>query len=151
MTLKKSTIIAFLLLLPVASWCRIDSEEIKEMDQSVEVPRIGNDDIRIEMPHYALKNSYIEIHVKFVSPTHPKLVLNNNKLEFIINGKNESLTFDEKGEAVVPVKFDKENEVRIFIEDFGYGAKVTVISLWLLVLPVVLIFFWVLKRAFFRK
>lgn len=132
-----------------SSFARVEYDEIENLDQSVQVERITNSDIEVQMPGFVLKGNYAEVKLKFVSPTNPKLVLNNSILSFIINGADIPVAFTN-GEAIVPVKFDRINSVSIYAEDFSFEKKVTVVSLWVIVLPAILILA-LLMRVFLKR
>ena len=106
-------------ILTLTLFARVEYDQIEDIDQSVQVDRISNSDIEVEMGSYVLKGNYAEVKMKFVSSTHPKLILNHGIITFIINGADIPIAFTN-GEAVVPIKFTDIHSLSIFAEDFAF-------------------------------
>lgn len=122
-----------------------------EVDNSIVIDRICNEDIlvTISSPIFSFKEA--EITLKFVNPQHTKLLLNKNRVEFIINGETRILDFTE-GVATFKHKFDSNSKtITIYTEDFSFTKTVTVYPLWAILLPLVLIVLYLLKRLLFKK
>lgn len=150
--MKKILFTFYCLLLTISfSFAHVENDDIKKLDQSIEIPRISNGDLLISAPSWAIQGTYGEIKIKFVSATHPKLVLNNNILEFIINGAERKITFDEKGEAVAPIKFSDESSINILAEDFFFKKDVTIISVRLLIIVAVIVTLFIARKILKRK
>ena len=142
----------FLFLLVVASFgslsvsAKTDNEEpLEEVDGSIVIDRISNDDIQVILPSMIFSFSDVDVKLKFKNPGHTKLLLNKNKIEFLINGEITVLEF-VNGEASFKHKFDKSKSLSILVEDFSYDQKVTVYPLWAILIPVILIVLFILKR-----
>lgn len=121
-----------------------------EVDNSIVIDRIANEDILVSIssPIFSFKEA--DITLKFVNPQHTKLLLNKNRIEFIINGETRILDFTD-GIASFKHKFDNSKNITIYTEDFSYTKTVTVYPLWAILLPVVLIVLYILKRLLFKK
>lgn len=125
---------------------KIDSDnEPQEIDNSIVIDRITNNDIQVIIPSLLFTFSEAEITIKFVNPDHTKLLLNKNKIEFIINGENKILNFNN-GEASFKHSFKGSKNLSIYVEDFSYNKQLTVYPLWAIIIPIVLIILFLLKR-----
>lgn len=143
-------IVSICVCLSITSFARVEYDELENIDQSVQVDRITNSDIEVQMPNYVLKGNYAEVKLKFVSATHPKLVLNYGIINFIINGADIPVAFTN-GEAVIPIKFSDSNSLSIYIDDFSFERNITIISLWMIVIPSLLMLAVILWAYFRRK
>lgn len=114
------------------------SEDNGSVDNSVIIARINNDDIEVSIPFLIFSFRDAEIKLKFKNPEHTRLLFNKNKIDFIINGEEKELNFIN-GEASFLKKFDSENALTIYAEGFGYNHSITALSLWVILLPIVLI------------
>ena len=139
-------------LLSFTSFARIENDGIENngnIDNSVIIARINNDDIEVSIPRLIFSFTEAEIKLKFINPEHTRLLFNKNKINFIINGEERQLTF-VNGEASFKKKFDEDNVLTIFTEGFSYNHPVTVFSLWAVLLPIILIIglvlFWLMRR-----
>ncbi len=138
--------------LSFCSFARIDdsgSENNTNVDNSLIIARINNDDIEVSIPLLIFSFTETEIKVKFKNTEHTRLLFNKNKINFIINGEEKQLTFIH-GEASFKKKFNEDNVLTIFTEEFSYNHPVIVFSFWAVLLPIVLIIglilFWMMKR-----
>lgn len=122
-----------------------DDEPIQEVDNSIVIDRISNSDIEITLPSIILTFKEVDIKLNFINPNHTKLLVNNNKLDLIINGEDRQLEF-VNGEASFKHKFDKSKTLSIFIEDFSYTNTVTAYPLWAFLVPIGFIVLWIIKR-----
>src|SRR4051812_5959494 len=85
---------------------KTDQEQYRdEVDNSLVIDRISNEDIQIILPSVIFSFSDVDVKIKFNNPEHTKLLLNKNKVEFIINGEPTMLEF-VNGEASFKHKFD---------------------------------------------
>jgi len=132
-------------------FARIEDGDIEKLDQSIQIPRISDGDIAVEIPSWVIDGMYGEIKIRFISPTHPKLVLNNNLISLLINSEAHDITFNEKGEAIIPFKFSGVSSVKILTEDFSFTGGVSVISKNILIAVSALILFLVLRKFIRRK
>ena len=150
--LRFAILFFFYSLLSFTSFARIENDGIENngnIDNSVIIARINNDDIEISVPSLIFSFTEAEIKLKFKNPEHTRLLFNKNRINFIINGEERQLTFIH-GEASFKKKFDEDNVLTIFTEGFSYNHPVTVFSLWAVLLPIVLIIglilFWLMRR-----
>ena len=118
-------------------------------DNSVIIERIGNDDIEVSIPSLIFFFSDVDVKLKFKNPRHTRLLFNKNKIIFIINGEEKPLNFIN-GEVSFKKKFDKDNVLAIFTEGFSYNHEITVISLWTILTPIVLVLILIVF-LFWRK
>lgn len=133
-------------ILPVSS--KEDSsfeEEYEALDNSIILDRIGNSDIEVVIPSavFTFKPSIIKL--KFVNPEHNKLVVNKNKLKFIINGEEKELEF-VNGVAEFEVDFSKEERLSVYIEDYSFSQTVVAYPLWAFLVPIGLLIGWIVFR-----
>ena len=139
------------LLVPFASFAGVEPDNQEEaVDNSIIIDRITNGDIDVSMPSMIFKFQDVIVKLKFNNSNHTKLLLNKNKIDFIINGVNTVLTFVD-GEASFTHKFDTSNNLTIFTEDFSYNNSVTAYPMWAVLLPGVLIFLWMIMRIVRKK
>lgn len=124
--------------------------ETEAVDNSIIIDRIGNDDVQISIPFPLFSFSEAEIKVKFNNPSHTRLLLNKNKVEFIINGEPLILDF-VNGEASFKHSFRDSNTLKIFTEDLSFNKNVRVYPLWAIMIPAVLILLFILSRLFKKK
>jgi hypothetical protein len=122
-------------------------QPIESIDNSIIIDRINNDDISVSVPNFILAFKEAEIKLTFNNPEHIKLLLNNNKLKFIINGEEKELTF-ENGVATLSMSFAEHNNLSIYIEDFNFTKKVTAYPLWAFIVPIVLIIGLILLKIY---
>ncbi|MGZ4118670.1 MAG: hypothetical protein ACXVPY_14380 [Bacteroidia bacterium] len=109
------------------------------------IDRIGNDDIEVTLPSVIFTFSEADIKLKFKNPNHTKLLLNNGKIDFIINGEDRILTF-VNGEASFKHKFDTNKSLSIYTEDFSYNTTVTAYPMWVFFVPIGFIVLWLIRR-----
>lgn len=128
----------------------IPDEEIEVVDNSVVIDRVTNSDIEVTLPSLIFTFKEVEIKLRFVNPNHTKLLLNKGKISFIINGEDKELVFVD-GQASFIQKFDTNKTLSIFTEDFSYNTTVTAYPLWALLIPVIFIVLWILKRVLRKK
>ncbi|MCW3071996.1 MAG: hypothetical protein JWO44_1886 [Bacteroidetes bacterium] len=126
------------------------AEEIQEIDNSIIIARISNEDIQVSIPSPIFSFTDAEIKLKFINPEHTKLLLNKNKIEFIINGEPTILEF-VNGEAGFKHRFDTSKNLSIYAEDFSFSKNVTVYPLWAILIPVIVIVLYLLKRMLTKK
>ncbi|MGZ3943228.1 MAG: hypothetical protein ACXVOH_14810, partial [Bacteroidia bacterium] len=70
-------------------------------NDSKQISRVGNNDITFEFPQFIFTHTNTSFTVKFKDPDHPKLAMNNSRLHFIVNGNDQLVTFDKKGEGTL--------------------------------------------------
>jgi YbbR domain-containing protein len=125
-------------------------EQIKEIDNSIIIDRISNDDVDILIPNIIFSFSDADIKIRFHNPEHTKLLLNNNKVEFLVNGNPEVLNF-VNGEASFKHRFDGSNRISVYVEDLSFNRNVTVYPLWAFLVPLCVIVLYILKRLITKK
>jgi hypothetical protein len=108
--------------------------------------RIENNDLEVILPAVIFTFNETEIKLKFKNANHSKLALNQNKIDFIINGQDQILTF-VNGEASFKHRFDADKKLSIYTDNFGYTNSVTAYPLWLFFIPVGFMLGWfIVKR-----
>lgn len=125
-------------------------EPQQEVDNSIIIDRISNDDVQISISSPVFSFSDADVHIKFVNPEHTKLLLNKNKVEFIIDGEPKILEF-VNGEASFKHRFDKSNSISIYAEDLSYNKHVTVYPLWAILIPAIVILGYIVIRLLRKK
>lgn len=115
-----------------------EKEEYEQLDNSIIIDRLSNSDIEIEIPSLIFTFKETSIKIKFKNPEHNKLSLNGNQLNFIINGNDVLLKF-ENGEAKIQHKFESSETFSIYCEDFKFYKKITAYPLWVIITPLILI------------
>jgi archaellum component FlaG (FlaF/FlaG flagellin family) len=99
-----------------------------------------------------VSNTNTTITVKFKNPEHVKLASNNYRLHFIVNGNDQIVAFDKKGEGTVTCIFKNTNKLSVLFEDVSYQMQLPVISIWYMILPLGgLLLFLMYKIAFAKK
>lgn len=121
--------------------------EALEVDNSIVIDRIGNEDITVSIPSPIFSFSDAEITLKFANTNHTKLLLNKNRIEFIINGEPVILDFVD-GKASFKHNFGSSKTITIYTEEFSFNKTVTVYPLWAILIPLILIVLYILKRIF---
>lgn len=127
-----------------------DTEYEHDIDNSIIIDRVGNEDVEIIIPSPLFSFSEADIKIKFINPSHTRLLLNNNKVEFIINGEPTVLEF-VNGEASFKQSFKDSQTVSIYAEDFSFNKKVKVYPLWAIVIPVLLLLIFIVSRIIKKK
>jgi archaellum component FlaG (FlaF/FlaG flagellin family) len=120
--------------------------------QSNQIARVSNEDISFEFPQFIFSHTNTTITVKFKNPEHVKLASNNYRLHFIVNGNDQIVAFDKKGEGTVTCIFKNTNKLSVLFEDVSYQMQLPVISIWYMILPLGgLLLFLMYKIAFAKK
>src|SRR6476620_10940170 len=88
-------------------------ERLEEVDNSIIIDRISNDDVRISISSPVFSFRDAEVKIKFINPEHTKLLLNKNKVEFIVNGESIWLDF-VNCEASFRHRFDKSHTISTY-------------------------------------
>ncbi|HWY35074.1 MAG TPA: hypothetical protein VNX68_10535 [Nitrosopumilaceae archaeon] len=118
-------------------------EPITEPNESnltaVQLNRFANEDIEVKLPKYIFSHTNTKISFQFKNARHPKLLANNRVLSFIINGEDVPVNFDEKGLGSVNYSFSGDKGVSIYLEDFKYEASPSIIPIWYVIVPIILI------------
>jgi len=127
-----------------------EPSENQEIDNSIIIDRISNDDLDISISSPVFSFTDSKVKIKFHNPEHTKLLLNKNKIEFIVNGETKVLDF-VNGEAEFTHRFNDSKTLSVFVEDLSYTTNVTVYPLWAIIIPLVVIVLYLLKRAVFKK
>ncbi|MDF2438707.1 MAG: hypothetical protein K0Q95_3083 [Bacteroidota bacterium] len=123
--------------------------DYNEIDNSIIIDRISNDDVTVTIPSPVFSFREAEVKIKFHNPEHTKLLLNKNKVEFLVNGEPMLLDF-ANGEASFKHNFKNSNIISIYCEDLSYSNKVTVYPLWAILIPLAVILLYILKRLFLK-
>ncbi|MES2593505.1 MAG: hypothetical protein V4608_16600 [Bacteroidota bacterium] len=127
-------------------------ENNDNVDQtSIIIARINNEDIEVSIPTVIFTFADTDIKLKFKKPEHTRLLYNNNKISFIINGEEKQLNF-VNGEANFKKQFNFSDKVlTIFTEEFSYTHKITAFPIWAIIIPVLLVIglviFLMMKRS----
>ena len=120
---------------------------LPDVDNSIVIDRISNQDLIVSLPSPVFSFKDVDVKISFKNPNHTKLLLNKNRIEFIINGENKVLDF-VNGEASFKHRFDTSKTLSIYVEDFSYSKSVTVYPLWAIITPLVIIVLYILSRLF---
>lgn len=126
------------------------AEEPQEVDNSIIIDRISNDDVQISISSPVFSFTDAEVRIKFINPEHTKLLLNKNKVEFIIDGESKVLEF-VNGEASFKHRFDKSNNISIYAEDLSFNKNITVYPLWAILIPALAIILYIIIRIARKK
>ena len=113
------SIVLFCSFLANSTFAKNEEEPLEAIDNSIVIDRIGNNDIEVTLPSVIFAFSEVEIKLKFKNPNQTKLLLNNGKIDFIINGEDQIITF-VNGEGSFKHKFDTDKKISILTEDFSY-------------------------------
>lgn len=151
-TMKKYLFL-YTLLLSLFSFslnAKNDTEFEPEIDNSIIIDRIGNEDLEILIPSPLFSFSEADIKIKFLNPSHTRLLLNKNKVEFIINGTPQILEFRD-GVASFKQSFKESNIVSIYAEDFSFNKKVKVYPVWAIIIPALLFLVFIISRFIKKK
>ena len=119
-------------------------------DNSIVIDRIVNDDIEVTIPSVIFSFAEATIKLKFRNPEHTKLLLNNNRLNFIINGEDVELLF-KNGEANFYHKFADDSSLSIYVEEFSYSKEINALPLWVLLLPAGLLLIWGIRKSMNKR
>ena len=128
------------------------AENNDNTDNTVIIARIKKDDIAITIPSVIYTFLDTEIKLKFKNPEHTRLLYNNNKINFIVNGEDVLLAF-VNGECVIKKEISTSDKfIAIYTEEFGYKQSIMPIALWYVLVPVFLfvglfIFFLARKKV----
>lgn len=136
-------IISHFLFLPAFAGEQHEQEE--NLDNSVVVDRIGTEDLRVEIPSVIFTFKDAEIVIRFNNPNHTKLLASKGELPFIINGEEKILHF-ENGSAHFPVHFETDGKLSIYAEDFSFNTKVNAYPIWVILVPLMLLAFFIIRR-----
>jgi hypothetical protein len=143
--MRKAHIFGFLMslmLLTVNTFAGIEhgaAENNDNTDNTVIIARINSNDIEVTVPSVIYTFTDTHINLKFKKPEHTRLLYNNNKVNFIINGEDVILSFIN-GECDIKRRFTtSDNAITIYAEEFSYKHSITPISLWYIIIPVVLV------------
>jgi len=123
-----------------------DSKNDTEVvDESIIIERITNNDIEVKIPSLVFAFKDAEIAIKFKNPQHTRLLINEGKINFIINGEDKELTFKD-GVATFTHSFATDKKISIYTEEFGYSSSITAYPLWVILTPLLLIIGWIVLR-----
>ncbi|MDO9185644.1 MAG: hypothetical protein Q7W13_06505 [Bacteroidia bacterium] len=131
----------FVSLLSFGSFAKnepVPSDNNDNIDNSIIIERIDNEDIEVSIPSIVFPFSDVDVKLRFKNPQHTRLLFNKNKITFIINGEEKPLNFIN-GEVSFKKKFDKDQALAIFAEGFSYNHEITVISLWTILSPIIVV------------
>lgn len=131
--------------LPTSTFAGEKTDKEENYDNSVVIDRIGRDDIEVKIPSLIFTFKEANITLRFINPNHTKLLANKGRLNFIINGEERTLNF-ENGTCSFPISFANSNRLSIYAEDFSYSTHVTAYPLWALLVPLVLLVFMLLRN-----
>lgn len=149
-TLKTLFLCLFALTLS-ASYARIGDEQIRNMESSIVIERIDNSDVEVDMPGMVFTFQDVDIRIRFKDPGHTKLQLNNNELHFLVNGNEQKVIFNEKGEGVIRHRFNESNTLTILCEDMNIERTVSAYPAWVFIVPVAFLGIWVARSRFAKK
>jgi hypothetical protein len=129
----------FLFSLSLFSYASNDNgvaENNDNTDHAIIIARIKKEDIDVTIPAVIYTFTETEIKLKFKNPEHTRLLYNNNKVNFIINGEDLLLTF-VNGECIIKKQLSTDDKyIAIYTEEFGYKRSIMPIALWYILIPV---------------
>lgn len=135
-------LISFTLLRLLPAFAGVEpgsAENNDNIDNTVIIARIKSNDIEVTVPSVIYTFIETDIKLKFKNPEHTRLLYNNNKISFIINGEDTILSFTN-GECTIKKKFTTSDDaITIYTEEFSYRNNITPISLWYIIAPVLLL------------
>jgi hypothetical protein len=147
--MKKTTfLLAFIFTLLAANFASAkndDSQDYQTVDESIIIDRITNNDIEVQLPSLIFTFKDAEIAIKFKNPQHTRLLVNEGKIKFIINGEDRELEFHD-GLATFNHSFANDKKLSIYTEEFGFSSKVTAYPLWVILAPLLLLLGWIVLR-----
>lgn len=115
------------------------AENNDNIDNSIIIARIKGDDVEVTVPKIIFTFTDTDIKIKFKNPEHTRLLYNNNRVNFIINGEDTILNF-VNGEVTITKRFTtSDTAIKIYSEEFSYTHAFAPIALWYIVLPLVLL------------
>ncbi len=115
------------------------AENNDNIDNTVIIARIKSDDIEVTTPAVIYTFTDTDIKLKFKNSEHTRLLYNNNKVSFIINGEDMILSF-VNGECSIKKQFTtSDNTISIYTEEFSFRRDITPISLWYIIIPSLLV------------
>ena len=139
------SIVLFCSFFAANSFAKNEEEQLEAVDNSIGIDRIGNDDIEVTLPSVIFTFSEVDVKLKFKNPNQTKLLLNNGKIDFIINGEDQIITF-VNGEGSFKHKFDTSRSLSILTEDFGFKTTVTAYPMWVFFVPLAFIILWLIRK-----
>ena len=118
-------------------------EESAKPIETIQSNRISNTDVTFQLPRFIFTYTNTRVIVKFTNPNNLKLVNNNYELDLIVNGTNQKVVFDNNGIGNLYYTFKNDNALHVLIEDVNYTVQPSVISIWYIVSPllIILLFF----------
>lgn len=129
----------FLFSLSLFSYASNDNgvaENNDNTDHAIIIARIKKGDIDVTIPAAIYTFTETEIKLKFKNPEHTRLLYNNNKVNFIVNGEDLLLTF-VNGECIIKKQLSTDDKyIAIYTEEFGYKQSIMPIALWYILIPV---------------
>lgn len=137
--------ITFILTIFTGFAKEVPDEAVEIVDNSVVIDRITNGDIEVTLPSLIFTFKDTEVKLRFLNPSHTKLLLNKGKISFIVNGEDKELIFVD-GQASFIQKFDTSKKLSILTEDFSFKTTVTAYPLWAFLVPLGFIVAWIIKR-----
>ena len=136
----KKVLCVLVLLISGALSAHQPDEKVDNIDE--QITRLNNTDLSVQLPRFIFSYTNTRIIVKFNNPENTKLLANNHVLNFIVNGSEQQVTFDDKGVGNFYYTFKGSNELQILLEDVSYTIQPEVISIWYIVslLAIILLF-----------
>lgn len=120
--------------------------------QGAQIDRITNADLALELPRFVFSYTNTKIAIRFKNPLHDKLVKNGRALHFIVNGADQLVQFNADGVGQLTCTFKGDNRLAVYIEEASFNQKVSVISIWYMIMPLVGLFLFLgYKLTFPRK
>lgn len=130
---------AFLFSISLLGYAGSDNtaaENNDNTDHAIIIARIKKEDIDVTVPSVIFTFTDTEIKLKFKNPEHTRLLYNNNKVNFIVNGDDMLLTF-VNGECVIKKQLSTNDKyIGIYSEEFGYKKPIMPIAIWHILVPV---------------
>jgi len=96
----------------------------------------NKDDFKIDLPEVIVKGVECEVTLNCLDLD--KLYLLGNQMEVVVNGDRKMISF-EKGNATLPVKFDRSEPMSIKAGGFTFVKDINPMPLWLSIVPPLLV------------
>ncbi|MEO8759782.1 MAG: hypothetical protein ABI448_02745 [Bacteroidia bacterium] len=143
----KKLVFVFVCLVSFALNAR-QPDEIATTSEGIQINRISNSDVSFQLPRFIFNYTNTRIVVKFVNPNNAKLKENNNELNFIVNGTDQKVVFDESGTGSFYYTFKNNKSLQVLIEDLNYTTQPAVISIWYIIAPLLIVLLFFMYKIF---
>jgi hypothetical protein len=121
-------------------------EDAARKQESTQINRITSNDVTLQLPRFIFTYTNTRVIVKFNDPANSKLKDSNYQLNFIVNGMDQKVVFDNNGIGSFYYTFTTNHALNILMEDLNYTVQPPLISIWYMLAPLIsLLLFFVYK------